>query len=313
MADGQSADVPTIAVLKAVEHSLCTYVVRTAALAHASHPAPQWGFSRYASSPRPAPAPAHPIERVACHGACFLRPHTTGHPGQAATPPCFAAASRPAAPSPPRMEARMRYMLHQCRSKRRRTAAAGGRYHEHACVLQSPTSAGDCLAPWQPSGHAPPIPRARATNQPVTAIEGMGETLLHADGTAQAQRNPKSGRTAAALRAWPCAPLRPRVPFGRNESEVDCLSRACTAGARSKPPLRGFLVSLAHGCELSSGSLCAVLSAASIMPRILLSGLAMSELGISSRMPRPRAVPGAGQPGRRTRLATTKTMEARLA
>ena len=137
MADGQSADVPTIAVLKAVEHSLCTYVVRTPALAHASHPAPQWGFSRYASSPRPAPAPAHPIERVACHGACFLRPHTTGHPGQAATPPCFAAASRPAAPSPPRMEARMRYMLHQCRSKRRRTAAAGGRYHEQAIMLVS--------------------------------------------------------------------------------------------------------------------------------------------------------------------------------
>ena len=214
MADGQSADVPTIAVLKAVEHSLCTYVVRTPALAHASHPAPQWGFSRYASSPRPAPAPAHPIERVACHGACFLRPHTTGHPGQAATPPCFAAASRPAAPSPPRMEARMRYMLHQCRSKRRRTAAAGGRYHEHghhACVLQSPTSAGDCLAPWQPSGHAPPIPRARATKQPVTAIEGMGETLLHADGPPR----PKETRSRGG----------PRLRCGRGHARL--CGRAC--------------------------------------------------------------------------------------
>ena len=309
MADGQSADVPTIAVLKAVEHSLCTYVVRTPALAHASHPAPQWGFSRYASSPRPAPAPAHPIERVACHGACFLRPHTTGHPGQAATPPCFAAASRPAAPSPPRMEARMRYMLHQCRSKRRRTAAAGGRYHEqgHRYVCRRlPRSV--AAFGTRPADTARPCHKTARHRD-----RGHGRDSAACRRTAQAQRNPKSGRTAAALWAWPCAPLRPRVPFGRNESEVDCLSRACTAGARSKPPLRGFLVSLAHGCELSSGSLCAVLSAASIMPRILLSGLAMSELGISSRMPRPRAVPGAGQPGRRTRLATTKTMEARLA
>lgn len=210
MADGQSADVPTIAVLKAVEHSLCTYVVRTPALAHASHPAPQWGFSRYASSPRPAPAPAHPIERVACHGAAFCGPIPLATRGKRPRRP----ASRPhRVPLRPHHRAWKPVEVHAPPMPLEAPQDCSGGWPlpraRPSCLAA--TSAGDCLAPWQPSGHAPPIPRARATKQPVTAIEGMGETLLHADGPPR----PKETRSRGG----------PRLRCGRGHARL--CGRAC--------------------------------------------------------------------------------------